>query len=69
VAIFAPFRWDDGYEYAYARALYPLAGRRVVRFDQRDRANFVAAYRVTPELPDFVVIWRGADGALLRRVR
>ena len=69
VAIFAPFRWDEGYEYAYARALYPLAGRGVVTFDLRNRANYVAAYRVTPLLPDFVVVWRGPDGTLLRRVR
>ena len=69
VAVFAPFRWDEGYEYAYARALYPLAGRRVVTFDLRNRANAIAAYRVTPLLPDFVVVWRGPDGTLLRRVR
>jgi hypothetical protein len=69
VAVFAPFRWDEGYEYAYARALYPLAGRRVVSFERRKDSNYIAAYRVAPLLPDFVVVWRGPDGTLLRRIR
>lgn len=67
VAIYAPFAWDQGYEYAYARALYPLAGRRVVTFDQRDRATIIAAFQSAPAVAGFKVIWRSVDGTLLRR--
>jgi hypothetical protein len=67
VAIYAPFAWDQGYEYAYARALYPLAGRQVVTFDQLDRATTIAAFRSAPTVLGFTVIWRSADGTLLRR--
>ena len=67
IAIYAPFGWDQGYEYVYARAFYPLAGRRVVAFDQRDGATTIAAFRSAPAIPGFTVIWRSADGTLLRR--
>ena len=77
IAIYGPFpRWDDGYDYLYARSLYILAGRRIVGLlDSRNRphpealnaATYVAAYRAVPAIPHFRVIWRGDDGVLMRR--
>lgn len=67
IAIYAPFARDAGYEYAYARAFYPLAGRRVVTFDQRDQATYIASYHAAPAAPHFAMIWRSGDGTLLRR--
>jgi hypothetical protein len=66
--------WDAGYEYVYARALYPLAGREVLALtgphpSAPDAADFIAAYRTSPAIPGFAVVWRSADGALLRRTR
>jgi hypothetical protein len=79
IAIAAPFpRWEQGYEYVYARAIYPLAGRWVVplmdeesrsRLDNLARADVIAAYRVAPQIPGFREEWRGAGGVQLRRVR
>ena len=82
VAIAAPLhrapRWEGGYDYLYARALYLLAGRRVVPLiDPGDRplpgnlqlADYIAAYRSEPALPGFIVVWRGRDGELLRKAR
>ena len=77
VAIAAPFQqWDGGYEYLYSRSIYPLAGRIVLPLlDEQNRAhpenlrraNAVAAYRQELAIPGFVVVWRGADGVLVRR--
>jgi hypothetical protein len=80
IAIAAPLhrapRWEGGYDYLYARALYLLAGRRVVPLiDPGDRphpenlaaATYIAAYRSQPSIPGFAVVWRGRDGVLLRR--
>lgn len=53
--------------YLAARALYPLAGRRVVTAPEG--ADAIAAYRVMPDVPGFVVVWRSDDGVLLRRAR
>jgi hypothetical protein len=66
-------QWEGGYEYVYARALYPLAGREVVALtgphpSDVNAADYVAAYRSEPALPGFVTVWRSADGALLRRM-
>lgn len=67
---------EGGYDYIYNRAAYLLAGRRVVPLpdpgDQplpRDLQNvtFIAAYRCDPAVPGFAVVWRGANGELLRR--
>jgi hypothetical protein len=79
VAIAAPFAtWDGGYEYLYARSLYPLAGRLVLplmnersepRRDSLTRANVVAAYHSEPKIDGFSVVWRGPDGVLMRRAR
>ena len=69
IAVFAPpIRGDRGSEYYfYARSLYPLAGRRVVR--TIDGADCIAAYRSQPRVPGFAVAWASDDGVLLRRVR
>jgi hypothetical protein len=69
-------KWDGGYEYYYARSLYPLAGRRVVPLLGADdaahpenlrQADVVMAFRGAPQLDGFAVVWRGANGSLLRR--
>jgi hypothetical protein len=82
IAIAAPLhraaRWEGGYDYLYARALYLLAGRRVIPLvDPGDRphpenvanAQWIAAYRSEPAVPNFATVWRGRDGVLLRRLR
>lgn len=79
IAISSPYTtWDGGYEYVYVRSLYTLAGRHVFTLlDPRDRPHpenlakveFVAAYRSEPKIPNFVTVWRGPDGTLLRRQR
>ena len=78
IAIVVPMRhWDAGYSYAYYRASYFLAGRRVVPLvDPDDRvhperlreADFVAAWRV-PEFYGPQVVWQGHGGVLLRGAR
>jgi hypothetical protein len=77
IAVEAPgLTWEKGYEYYYGRALYPLAGRRVVPLlDPQDHehreelanASHVAVYGQDAPIPGFEVIWRGEHGALLRR--
>lgn len=71
-------RWEGGYDYLRERAMYPLAGRRVISLvDDNDRlrperlkdATCIASYRSLPAVPGFVVVWRGPDGCLLRRAR
>ena len=71
-------RWEGGYDYLRERAMYPLAGRRVIslvddddrlRLERLSDATCIAAYRSLPSVPGFVVVWRGPDGCLLRRVR
>lgn len=82
IAVLAPLTrthdWEGGYDYFYARALYPLAGRRVVPLLDPDNrflaqnlaeASYVAAYHSLPRVEGFVEVWRGADGVLLRRVK
>jgi hypothetical protein len=66
--------WEGGYEYVYARALYPLAGREVVALTGPHPSpladvDWIAAYRTEPSVPGFTTVWRSGDGALLRRVR
>jgi hypothetical protein len=78
IAIVVPMRyWNAGYSYAYYRASYFLAGRRVVPIVDSDdavhperlqEADFVAVWRV-PEFAGPEEIWRGHGGVLFRGVR
>ena len=81
VALFAPGlhhapRWEGGYDYLRERAMYPLAGRRVislvddndnVRPERLSEATCIASYRAQPTVQQFAVVWTGPDGCLLRR--
>jgi hypothetical protein len=66
IAIVAPYRWENGYEYAYARALYTLAGRRVVLQKDAQQAQWLCAYDA---VPPGEVVWRSKHGALVRRTK
>ena len=66
VAIVAPYSWESGYEYAYARSLYTLAGRRVVLQKDVEKADWICAYGV---VPPGEVVWRSKYGAVVRRTR
>jgi hypothetical protein len=66
-----------GYSYAYYRASYFLAGRRVIPAGDPDgrihperlrEADYVALWRVPP-IPGYEIVWRGHGGVLLRRPR
>jgi hypothetical protein len=82
IAIAAPLHraplWQGGYDYLFQRSRYLLAGRLVVPLrgeDDRPRpenlttATHIACFHCTSTAPGFVEIWRGRDGALLRRAR
>ena len=78
IAVVVPMRhWNGGYSYAYYRASYFLAGRRVVPIvDENDRlhperlqeADFIAVWRV-PEFAGPDVVWQGHGGTLFRGTR
>ena len=75
IALIVPSRrWEFGYEFAYYRASYILAGRTVLplvwRHDELLGANYaaaqyVAAWHVTPS--GGAVVLRTNDGVLVRR--
>lgn len=77
IALVVPTRdWDKGYSYAYFRASYVLAGRRVVPVvDDHDRVQpgrlrdtrWVAAWGARFVSEEFVTIWSGSGGSLARR--
>jgi hypothetical protein len=77
VAIFVPMRkWDGGYQYAYYRASYALVPREVIplvdpddeaHLGRVDRADYVASWRMAPEIPGFVRVWEADGNALLKR--
>ena len=81
IALFAPALhhaagWAGGYDYLRERAMYPLAGRRVIslvddndqrRGDRLNDATCIASYRALPTVPGFALVWSGPDGCLLRR--
>ena len=79
IAIASPYaQWDGGYDYVYARAMYLLAGRRVLALlDTGNRpqpqnlaqAEYIAAYHVNVRFSQFTIVWSGPDGILLRRAR
>lgn len=76
IAIVVPaMRWEEGYDYAYYRASYFLAGREVLpivtplnRFlpDNLARAQYIAVWGRTPQIGR-PVVWRGYRGVLLGR--
>ena len=76
IAIMVPARhWDDGYAYAYYRASYMLAGRRVIPLVSPDdrvlmenlqQAAYLAEWRHDLPVPQRIV-WSGAGGKLVRR--
>ncbi|HEY6136192.1 MAG TPA: hypothetical protein VI670_00340 [Thermoanaerobaculia bacterium] len=80
IALYAPFNeWDGGYGYAFRRAPFLLAGRRVLPMLEpgRDRptarylgeAEYVVCWRGCPPLNGFRRSWGSADGELLVRAR
>jgi hypothetical protein len=79
ILIIVPMRhWDEGYSYAYYRASYFLAGRRTVPMvnaedallrDNIAKADYVASWRVSAQLPGLETAWKTDDGMLLRRTR
>lgn len=78
VALVTPFSgWNLGYEYAFYRASYVLAGRTVLPVmtpagDSIPRnlknADVVAAWQVDLDPRHFEILWRG-DGGILARPR
>lgn len=79
IAILVPMRyWAAGYAYAFFRATYFLAGRRVIPLvdvddtlhpERLSQADFVASWKMPPPAGPFSVVWRGDGGILLRRAR
>lgn len=82
IAIAAPLHraplGAGAYDYLFERAIYLLAGRRIVPLVSEDDkpqpqnvllANYVAGFHAAPAIDGFEVVWRGRDGVLLRRVR
>ena len=80
IAIAIPFReWDSGYGYGYDRAGFLLPGKQIVPLlrigadtpapENLATADYVACWHVAPSTAAFRVIWRNADGMLLRRAR
>ena len=80
IALWTPFReWDGGYGYAFRRAPFLLAGKRVLPMiePERDRptvrylgeADYVVCWRACPPVTGFRSMWRSADGELLVRAR
>ena len=76
VAIVVRKGWGTGYAYAYYRASYVLAGRRVipvvdpddsVSLQRIDGADYVAAWGV--EMTGLETLWSGSGGTLYRGPR
>jgi hypothetical protein len=75
VALVTPFSWHQGYEYAFYRASYVLAGRTVLPVitptgrsisQNVKNADVVAAWQVDLDPGQFEVLWRGDGGTLAR---
>jgi len=80
IAISIPYAgWDGAYGYGYYRAPFLLTGKQAVPLQVPfvDRpapenvrfADWIAAWHGAPSVPGFEVVWRSADGVLMRRVR
>ena len=69
-------RWKEGYEYAYKRAGYPMAGRQVIPLiDSGSRLREAAlkeidvlvCWRCRPPFPEFRISYQTPDGVVARR--
>jgi len=80
IALWVPYtEWNGGYGYAYRRAPFLLADKRVLPMlePERDRptarylaeAEYVACWRACPPFTGFRSAWRSADGELMERAR
>lgn len=67
--------WNRGYEYAFYRASYVLAGRTVLPVmnpaghplpSNLERADYIAAWRAEVDPERFDIVWRERDGVLAR---
>jgi hypothetical protein len=67
IAIVSPLPAQDAYEYLFTRGRYLLGGRMVVSAQNLATATHIACFHCTSAAPGFAEIWRGRDGALLRR--
>lgn len=77
IAILVPMRdWSHGQSYAYYRASYFLAGRRVIPLVDPDdsrhperlvRPEYVAVWRMSAPPGPHELVWSGHGGMLLRR--
>ncbi|MEO8033385.1 MAG: hypothetical protein ABI837_03060 [Acidobacteriota bacterium] len=74
--IVAPMKWQERYEYAFFRACYELVGRDVrPLIDRQSRplpdnvaaSHYLAVFGPAVRGGSFVVVWRGAGGALIER--
>jgi hypothetical protein len=78
IAIAAPMRhWNAGYSYAYYRASYFLAGRRVIplvgpddrlHMERLREAELLAMWRLSKPNGPYELVWSGHGGALYRRL-
>lgn len=79
VALVMPVRkWDDGYAYFFYRASYFLAGRNVIplvspddslHLERLNDAEYVAAWNIELDSPQYRRVWTGFEGSLLKRIR
>ena len=77
IALLVPtLDWDAGYSYAYYRASYLLAGRKVLPLATADgrlqpanfrSATYVAAWGRPMPPTHMTVVWSGEGGTLLKR--
>jgi hypothetical protein len=78
IAILVPMKsWSRGQSYAYYRASYFLAGRKVIpllnaddsRHPERLReARYLAVWKMEPPAGPYTRAWSGHTGVLLRRL-
>ena len=79
IAIVLPFtHWQGGYAYAFTRSTYVLAGRTTIPLvgeedqslmDNLRTADYLACWRAAPPPVNGTLVWRDANGALIRRAR
>ena len=77
IAILVPMKsWSRGQAYAYYRASYFLAGRKVIPLLNADdswhpkrllEARYVAVWKMQPLAGPYTRVWSGHSGFLLRR--